>query len=265
MSSINNNKSDGWNIIGRSFWDIGHVYIRENENALNLFMNNIDTEQCSCIIGASGVDLIKAAMKYQIKFAVVDFSKQMCEDLAKELYPEQCTMYLHDMIYDPPQRFLNQFYYILTDQVINCFARESVPLFFKNISQMLKPYGELRTIIKIGFYDIDQHIINYGKKIGTVDNFYDMTRKTINYSKAEQELNAIVVPHQDVPKDVLVKWYMNRGEESRFELEDINMDLINQSITTGKFEIVEVKPISRLTRSMYFRFQWQPESKENNT
>lgn len=257
--SSENSKSDGWNIIGRSFWNIGHVYIRESVNALNLFMNEIKWSNPVAIIGASGIDLIKRALQQKLDFSVIDFSSKMCEDLAQEIHPEHCPMFLHDMIYDAPTRFARAFNYILTDQVINCFARVNVPLFFKNISLMLQPQGELRTIIKIGFYDIDQHIIEYAKKIGTVDNFYNFQQKTINYAKAQEELDAIVIPHQDVPKELLVKWYMNRGEESRFELEDINVNLINQAVTDGQFKIIEAIPISSLTRSTYFRFQWIPD------
>ena len=253
-----NNKSEGWNIIGRSFWNIGHTYIREDNNALNMFLENISSQKQCCIIGASGVDLIKAAMAHHLDFCVIDFSRTMCEDLAKEIHPEQCQMFLQDVILDDPKRFAEHFHYILTDQVINTFSKETVPTFFSNMSQMLKPGGELRTIIKIGYYDLDQLLIEHGRNTGTLHHFFDETKNTINYANAEQELSAILVPHEQVPKEVLVDWYMGRGEESRFDLKEIDSNLINSRIPTGRFEIIEMRPISNLTQSMYFRFQWLP-------
>ena len=230
--------SKAWNLIGQLFWDIGHRSLREDKNIINLLLCDINPEKKCCIIGASTVPLIQEMLQLNFKISVLDFSRQMCKDLKKEIAPQKCDIKIFNIINKLPEKLYNSYHYIFADQLINCFRKEDIPLFFANISKLLITDGELRAIIKIGLYKIDEEIIEQGEKLKISNGFYDEKNQTINYSKAYHELSVLL--ENNIHKESLINWYFYRGEEMRFKINDINEAFINVKFKTADLKLLNL-------------------------
>lgn len=250
------NKKEAWNVIGKLFWEIGHNAIRSNEKLRNLLLNNILSRDECCIIGSSAKPLIDELISRKVKTTVLDFSVEMNKALKNRQNTKLCDIFTHDIIRDHPDALPHSYSYIIADQVINCFSKQDLPIFFKNISKLLLPNGELRTTIKIGLYEIDKAIITEGKKLGTEKIFYDKSTQTINYTKAFDEIKRVISSINGISKNTFIEWYTKRGEELRFQKENI-IEILSDALKIGGelLKIVEVIHLKKQTNMMFFRLK----------
>jgi SAM-dependent methyltransferase len=233
MQVNENQKSDAWDIVGGMFWKLGRKSARPSSAEIMLFLENIPANARCCIIGASTKELIEIAISQQIRVTVMDFSETMLNDLKAEIGENFCTFWHVDILMRIPEVLHKSFDYVLTDRLINRFTRQDVPVFLQNIITLLAHNGQLRMTVKLGYYPMDLLLIEEGRARGTVEKFYDEPSRTIDYSKATDELETRLVPHGDIPREVLLRWYHGRGKESRFVSEDI-LSMISAASQSGR-------------------------------
>src|SRR5437016_710051 len=80
---------------------------------------------------------------------------------------------------------------------------------------------------ELGFYPMDLLLIEEGRRRGTLSRFYDEETCTFDYASAREELEACLVPHGSIERNVLLDWYEGRGKESRFQDEGIQQQLLD--------------------------------------
>jgi len=260
FNKISNTKSKAWNVLGISFFEIGHIPTRVNQQLLEKFLENIPSHSKCCIVGASTLNLIKASIERGLNTTVVDFSAKMCKELRRHLGQSKnlCTIKLCDMtnVKDVLKVFKHKYDYILTDQVINCFNNHELDSFLQNISKILEPSGEFRVLVNIGLYDIDNRLITKGKELGTVNNFFDPNLFIIDYSKAVNELKAIFP--KKLFRHKLCNYYSRKGVEMRFADTGIDENMLNHNITNGKFKIIDALATDNISKSILYRIKWLP-------
>ncbi len=244
-----------WNLIRGSFIEVGHEPLRLNSKTLDLFLHDIRHDSHCCVVGASTIPLIKAILNNQLKLTVIDFSQKMYDDLQKVLNAYKIDAKIFDIIHAPPAELFPQFQFILADQVINCFARKDVSQFFANAAKLLVDQGELRIVVKMGFYELDKLLVAEGKKRNTLPNFYNTKNNTINYSFAFEELIAIGQSIK-LTSNISLDWHQYRGEEARFTPEDFTECRINEKVTDGRFKVEQVLNLPDLDNFVFYRLKF---------
>lgn len=235
---LKNYKYQAWDLIRQDYWRLKQQTHAAIPQANQLLVANLNQAHNCCVLGASQLSLIRAICNMGIKPVVIDFSANMCRDLRDVFDSNQCAIVLHDVTQPLPLTLQHQFDVVLADQLFNCLSREELTTAIANIASLLKPQGELRTLVKLGFYSIDKKIIMLGEHNGTLHDFYNPIHNVINYSLAKHELMAAIKPEAGVSLEVLLNWYLNRGCEQRFKLDDISDDLINSRVQNGFLEII---------------------------
>jgi hypothetical protein len=204
------------------FWDLGRKSAKPSSREIELYLQDLSPNEPVCIVGASSRDVVARAVATDLTVQVYDFSQRMVADLKSELGPHKnLSIDVHDALEEPSVGEHNRFKVVLADRLINRFSKQEAARFFNQMAKILMPEGELRLMIKIGLYEIDKALIREGLRRGTVGQFFNESTHTINFSAASDELEAAVVPHGEIPRDVLIAWYKGRGAESRFEVEDV--------------------------------------------
>lgn len=252
---VSNAKSKAWDMLGLSFFEIGHIPTRTNKQLIEKFFENVQSNSTCCIAGASTLNLIEKSIKNGLKTTVLDFSPTMCKELSKHLgkLKNLCDIKLCDVT-DIKLKPLNKYDYIFADQIINCFSNNELNNFLSNISKMLNPNGEFRTLIKVGLYEVDNRLVEKGKEYGSVPNFFEQQPLTIDYSKAIKELRAIF-PKKLFSKNKLFEYYSHKGLEMRFTDDGIDNFILNNKFSGGEFKILESETIMINTEERYMFYK----------
>ncbi|MCP5072291.1 MAG: class I SAM-dependent methyltransferase [Rhodobacteraceae bacterium] len=233
---IVNEKAQAWELIGDQFWTIGRVAARPSEREEAIFLETIDPGHKVCIVGASSKFLIEKAVEIGAEVTVLDFSERMCNDLAKSLTQKNISIRVVDITKPVPVDLAGTFDAVLNDRLINRFSTKEAILACRGMLQLAAPGGIVRASVKLGFYDIDLRLLEYGKEAGNLDKFYDVRDKTFYFAMAGDVLDRAVVPHGEIDKDTLLKWYRLRGKETRFDDEDV-LDLLASPELGGKGKV----------------------------
>lgn len=235
MNDHPNLKSHGWDMVGGLFWKMGRVSARPSKTEIDILLGGINHGERCVIVGASTKELIEEAIRRGIKITVIDFSNTMCNDLRRDIgqLSDRCEIICHDILGPVPNELKNSEKYVLADRLINRFTLNDAIVFFNNALTMLKNEGEIRTSVKLGFYEMDNILIEEGKKRGTLTNFFDPASNTIDFAAATDELRVSLLPHGSIPSDILLKWYYFRGKETRFNDDDIKQ-LFHVANSEGK-------------------------------
>jgi hypothetical protein len=75
--------------------------------------------------------------------------------------------------------------------------------------------------VKLGFYPMDLRMIELGRERSCLHEFYDEEDRVLDFAAAGAVLEDAVLPHGDIPRDLLLEWYRGRGREKRFEDEEV--------------------------------------------
>lgn len=216
-----NPKAHAWDHVGDLFWTMGRKSARPTEAEINLFLAGSTPESTVIIIGGSTKELAEAAAARAMRVIVLDFSRRMIEDLGRHMPANSAELYVYDVTEDVPPHLLGVADFVLSDRLINRFSEAEAALGFKHMLELCKPGGEVRLSVKIGLYDMDYRMIEVAKRHEKLGAVWDDENSTIDFSAARDFLDEVILPHGDIPKDVLKPWYMGRGKEKRFTDEDI--------------------------------------------
>ena len=161
----------------------------------------------------------------------------MLEELKAAIGNDSCTYVYLDALEPIPDALRSSIRFVLTDRLINRFTRDEVPVFLRNVLRLVMRNGELRMTVKLGFYPMDLLLIEEGRRKGTLTHFYDEETCTVDYASARRELEACLVPHGSIDRDVLLDWYVGRGKESRFTHEGIQQMVMNAIEGSRRFNL----------------------------
>ena len=156
---------------------------------------------------------------------VLDFSEKMISDL-KEVLGDKCSYIKYDIL--KGERLDQKFDLIISDRLVNRFTYWEAVNVIKNSIAMLEENGVVKHAIKLGNYELDNRLIAYAKGNGLALDFWDEETKTIDYTKTKDFLFGCIKEHGNISKDILYKWYLGRGRESRFDHKDI-VDIVNSA------------------------------------
>ncbi|WP_432409110.1 class I SAM-dependent methyltransferase [Wukongibacter sp. M2B1] len=254
MNSLINGKALAWDIMGSKYWDSGYNG-GPSPRDIQKYLDKIDKNKRVAVIGASTVNLIKAALESDLNITVIDFSEKMCNCLAKELLPQKCNIVHHDITKPVPEFLHNKFDYILADRLINRFTEIEIRKAFKEVLQLLNDNGIFRTSIRLGLYKRDMPFISEGKKRGTLHNFFDEETWIIDYSKCDDILDEFISPHGEISKDTLVEFYRLRGPEKRLRASDIENYVNSIALQDKCLKILSTETLPDVTDDLLYSFQ----------
>lgn len=252
-SASSNPKAAAWDRVGEMFWKLGRKTAKPSAREIDLYLADAGPTSRVCVIGASTKDLVEAAVSRGAQVLVLDFSQTMCDQLERELSPTCFLSRCMDILQTPPDDLTGTQNLVLADRLINRFIRQELPQFLRNSLALLAPGGELRTTVKMGFYPMDLSLIEEGRVRGTLERFYDETTRTLDFSQASEELRARLVPHGDIPREVLLDWYHGRCQESRFEDEDIRQALEEATLNGRRLSLLSGFPCPDAPGTQFYR------------
>jgi sirohydrochlorin ferrochelatase len=213
---ISNPKSHAWDHVGSQFWELGRPSARPDAATIARFLDGFDAGAAVLIVGASTRDLVVAAVRRGAEVTVVDFSRRMCDDLAAALRGLPVGILLADITDDCSHVGRHRFAGVLSDRLVNRFTVEELGRALRSMTRLARSGHEIRFTVKHGFYPMDLRLLELGRSDGTVNRFYDERSHTIDYPSAAHLLEQALVPHGDIPRAVLLPWYLGRGKETRY-------------------------------------------------
>lgn len=178
----------------------------------------------------------------------------MCNELLSHLKDKKINIILLDILKTIPSTLINKFSYVLTDRLINRFTTNEAEIFFKNASQLLEPSGQLRTVIKLGLYELDLKLIEYQETHPNEELFFDHLNNTIDYSKARNALIQIQLNNGDIPPQILLEWYILRGKETRYMEVSLEQLLKTRFNKKNEFTLLSKKILDDNTASILYQF-----------
>jgi hypothetical protein len=220
MTKLVNPKIAAWDLLGSQFWAKGRATARPTMAEIGIFLEELPTGSCIGVVGASTKDLIEAAVARRVAVTVFDFSTRMCSDLRASIASTIDTRIL-DITAAIPADLRGQYDAVLSDRLINRFTRSETVSALAGMLSLLRRGGTWRTSVKLGFYPMDNRMIDEGKRRKTLPTFYDEATRTIDFCAAGDVLDTCLLPHGDIAPNILLAWYRGRGRESRFDHEDI--------------------------------------------
>jgi len=214
------------------------------------YLKDIGPGDKCCIIGASTIELILEALNKGVNVTIIDFSRIMI-DAAREFLGNNsnCEFICRDILSPISLGELDFFQYVISDRLINRFTRDETSIFFDNITNLFDSSGEVRTVVKMGRYELDKKIISYQKINKDSCVIYNEKIEQIDFSRAEKALYEIPFANGSIPKEILVKWYVKRGQESRYQ-ESILKEIIE---TSKQRYIKSVEKVNDNTDSLYYK------------
>lgn len=216
-----NPKSAAWDLVGGQFWESGRRTARPSAAEIERMARGIAAGARCVVVGASTRDLVVALLGRGAEVTVLDFAERMCADLRAALPPQACPIHQHDITSSPPGRLAGRQDYVLSDRLINRFSESEALAGLQGMAALLAVGGEVRTSVKLGLYPMDGRMIELGRRHGCLAAFYDERQRVMNFAAAGQILEEALLPHGDIPAEVLLNWYRGRGTEKRFEHEDV--------------------------------------------
>jgi hypothetical protein len=233
-----NPKSDAWDLIGSQFWESGRTTAKPSGEEIGLFVRGIKAGDRCVVVGASTKGLIEELIAREAAVTVLDFSERMCSDLRDALPDGSCQVLRHDISQPAPAELRGTQRYVLHDRLVNRFDEVEARKGLEGMLDLLEEDGELRASIKLGLYPMDERMIALGRERGTLNDFYDVKAKVIDFPAADDVLTDALLPHGDIAPELLLQWYRGRGREQRFDHDDI-ADLIGRTTVGGRrFELL---------------------------
>ncbi len=220
MPDIENPKAAAWNLVGGLFWTKGRATARPTESEIDIFLSNLSPGSRIAVIGASTKELVEVALDRGLHPSVLDFSARMCADLA-DAVGSGADVRVADITGVIPEDLLGVHEAVISDRLINRFTHEEGVKALSGMLALARKGATVRASIKMGFYQMDERMIEEGRRRGTLDRFFDARTRTIDFPAAGDVLEACLLPHGEIDRGILLDWYRGRGRESRFDDADI--------------------------------------------
>jgi NAD(P)-dependent dehydrogenase (short-subunit alcohol dehydrogenase family) len=230
---VHNTKAGAWDLIGSLFWEVGRTSAKPSTAEIGLFLADVPAGARCSVVGASTKDLVEALVAHGAEVTVLDFSERMCHDLRAALPEGCCRVLQHDITRPAPDGLRGTQQFVLSDRLVNRFTAAEAEAGLAGMLDLLADGGQVRTSVKLGFYPMDQRMIDLGRERGCLERFYDAAQRTIDFSAAGDVLPDALLPHGGIAPELLLDWYRGRGREKRFDDADL-VDLIGQARVTGR-------------------------------
>lgn len=227
---VTNAKAEAWDNVGSLFWQQGRVSARPSQAELDLFTSGISAGSRCTVVGASTKHLVQTLVELGAQVTVLDFSQQMCADLAVAV--DQADVRVHDITTPAPAELAGTQDYVLCDRLVNRFGPAEAAAGLSGMVGLLAEGGQLRATIKLGLYPMDEQMIALGEQRGTLTTFWDEQTSTIDFGTAGSVLDDALLPHGDIDPAILLAWYRGRGKEQRFSHQDV-LNLLAESRAGG--------------------------------
>lgn len=218
--SSSNPKASGWDRIGARFWLQGRASAKPDAADLDRFCAGVAPGDEVLVIGASTLDLIARLVDLGARTSVFDFSQVMVHDLVAHLADSRVAVHLADITQPPARRWVGAFDFVVSDRLVNRFDHAEAAAAVDTMLALCAPSGTVRTIVKLGLYPMDERMIALGRERGTLDDFYSEASQTIDFSRAGAVLDDALMPHGEIPRDLILAWYRARGAEKRFTTDE---------------------------------------------
>jgi hypothetical protein len=241
-TDIDNTKSAAWDLIGGSFWESGRTNAKPSTEEIELFVSAVPAGATVTVVGASTKDLVATLIDLGAQVTVLDFSARMCADLADTLPEGSCEILRHDITLPSPAHLRGTQQFVLNDRLVNRFGDVEAQRGAEGMRDLLTAGGVLRTSVKLGMYPMDERMIALGRERGCLERFYDAERRVIDFAEAGDVLPAALLPHGEIDPDLLLKWYRGRGQEKRFEHEDVVAILDNVDLGGRRLRLLSATP-----------------------
>jgi hypothetical protein len=245
-------KAEAWDVIGSLFWELGRRSARPSEQEIDEFLTGLPPCSPCAVIGASTKELIEAMIDAGHEMTVLDFSQRMCADLGSVLGAGQCRIQQLDITQPVPERLRATQEAVLSDRLLNRFGPEEAVAALAGMAALMAPGGEIRATVKLGFYPMDLRMISLGRERGCLDRFYDPGQKTLDFGAADGVLESAVLPHGEIPRDLLLQWYRGRGVEKRFD--DAEIRVLSEQFD-GPLRLVDAAVVPDSPETM--RYRWR--------
>jgi len=216
-----NPKAVGWDLIGSRFWREGRKSARPSKDDIALFCDGIRSPDQVMVIGASTLELVGSLIELGCRPCVLDFSRTMCEELRSAVDGADIDIRRADITRPLRAGWAGSFGYVLSDRLSNRFTADEAMAAARNMLLLLRDGGIMRTTVKIGLYPMDERMIALGRERGTLSQFYDAANRTLDFAVAGDILDQCLLPHGDIPPDLLLSWYKSRRAEKRFDREEV--------------------------------------------
>lgn len=220
MFDVENPKAAAWNLVGGLFWTKGRATARPTEAEIDMFLSRLSPGARIAVIGASTKELVEAALARGLRPSVLDFSARMCADLVDAVGPG-ADVRVVDITGPVPEDLAGVHEAVISDRLINRFTHEEGAKALSGMLALAQAGGTVRASVKMGFYPMDERMIEEGRRRGTLERFYDARTRTIDFPAAEDVLETCLLPHGEIDREILLEWYRGRGRESRFDDADI--------------------------------------------
>lgn len=216
-----NVKSAAWDLMGERFWTEIDEGGRPSKKEIDLYLDGVNEGHAVCVVGASMYFLIKQVVELDASVTVVDFSPKMCADLERSL-EGRAKVVCHDILFPAPSALQGRFDYVISDRIVNRFTHDELSRAAKTFFSFLASDGVLRLGVKLGLEGIDKQLMDAAKKHNVqIDGFWNESTATIDYSAARELLEKVEFDYGDVPRDIILKWFDQRGRESRYTEEEV--------------------------------------------
>lgn len=220
MTTSENAKASAWDLVGGLFWTKGRATARPTDAEIDIFLDGLSPGARVAIVGASTKDLVQAALDRGLAVTVLDFSAKMCADLAGAVSGD-ADIRVQDITVDIPAPLRGKFDAAMSDRLVNRFTREEAVRALSGMLALLREGGTLRASIKLGFYPMDERMMEEGRRRRNLSAFYDESTRTIDFPAAGDVLESCLLPHGEIDRSILLSWYRGRGRESRFDDADV--------------------------------------------
>jgi hypothetical protein len=239
MSSIVNPKAEGWDAVGGLFWTHGRKSARPSATEINLFLEDLPPSARVVIIGASTKELVEAAVRAGHHVLVVDFATKMLGDLSACLERNCVDVCLADITSEDSLPLNPDADAVLSDRLVNRFTSDEAVIAFSNMFKLCRPGGLVRTSVKLGLYEMDRRMLALAQAKGQLAEVWNPSTKTINLAMPGI-LEEALLPHGDIDREILMRWYRGRGRESRYQREDV-LHLARRGFPM--LEVVKIEPL----------------------
>jgi SAM-dependent methyltransferase len=246
-------KAAAWDELGGRFWKMVDAQGKPSEAEITLYLAGLPRSTRVSIIGASTRDLIDRALALFDRVTVIDFSPRMCADLGEELGERPgLKIYQRDITRVIGPDLVGSSDCVISDRLINRFDTEEVGRSIEYMVGLVSPGGELRAGVRLGLHPMDAPMIAEGRRLGCLEEFYDEANQVIDYSAAGKVLEACMVPHGELSKEELVRWYSQRGKEQRLDHKSICDEFTKVSRSDREIEIERVTPFPDAENTMLY-------------
>jgi hypothetical protein len=245
-------KAEAWDAIGSLFWELGRSSARPSEREIEEFLAGLPPRSACAVIGASTKELIEAMIAAGHEVTVLDFSRRMCEDLGGALGEGRCRIRQVDITRPVPEDLRATQAAVLSDRLLNRFGPEEAIDALAGMAALAAPGGEVRATARLGFYPMDLRMIELGRERGCLERFYDADRRTLDFAAADGVLESAVLPHGEIPRDLLLEWYRGRGLEKRFDDAEIRA---LAEVPGGSLRLEEAAPVPDSAETTMYRWR----------